>query len=173
MKGKSLVILGGLLALLPLIGSLPAEASNDKTYTGFMCSALTPSDLPYIQAGRNLDPVSARAISCPIVRDTMLANVLPLVRIWVRDHSPEKSLTCTLYSKISTGEGNVAIQTRRVSDLPEPSDPVNIPYLMEFHNVPAGNYGFYQIACLIPPSIERGQDGGKSGVVGYWVVEDD
>ena len=173
MKQRTLALSGGLLALLSLAVSPPAGAGNDKTYIGFMCNALTPDDLPFIQAGRNSDPTSVRTVFCPIVRDTMETNVLPFIRVYVRDYSPGKTLTCTLFSVNVQGLVNLAIEKRSVFQTQFPTDPVNTPYILEFINVPAGNYGFYKLICDIPPSIQTGQDGGRSGILGYWVVEND
>ena len=165
MENKHLVIFGGLLALLLLVVSPPARASDDKTYTGFMCSGLQAPDQPYIEAGFNNDPNSYHSVSCPIVRDTMAATVLPFVRIYVRDYSSDGSLVCVLFSTNPIG-GSVAVMTRRVADVPPPSDPA-LPIALEFSDTPAQSYGYYHIYCQLPPQ----NAGRSSGVVGYWVVE--
>jgi hypothetical protein len=92
MKQRNFALFGGLLALLSLAVAPPVVAGNDKTYDGFMCTAAAPDDVPFIQGGRNFDPVNVRKVVCPIVRDTMNTAALPIIRMFVRDFSPDKSL---------------------------------------------------------------------------------
>ena len=134
-----------------------------------MCSAASPDDLPFIQQGRNFDPANFRRVLCPIVRDTMETTVLPFIRLYVRDYSPNKTLSCTLYSFRVEGLAILAAETRSVFQTQFPADPETTPYSLEFINVPAGNYGYYKLFCNIPPA----QPQGSSGILAYWVVEED
>lgn len=162
MKTKLYLISISLLAVL----SANANADDAKTFPGANCQPSSQTQqISRDYVGRMYNTSSVGQYwTCPIVRDTMAydsSNGIKNAGLRVFDNNSSSNLSCSLYSRGSTGASwDYAFSTTTSTNTGS----------LGFSNLQTPYYGYAYLRCYVPG--RNNGTGASSGITSYTVNED-
>jgi hypothetical protein len=165
MKTARRYLLGAAIAVIACTTAARAS-EDDKLYAGAACQPSTATD--QISRTSNGGMFNAGGLTqfwtCPVIRDNNANGSIEFARITVVDNNVSSNISCTLFSRTSTGVLHDSLPGAQSTS---PTGTKSITFgLGDVNAVDVVASGYAYFRCSVPGAV-----GSRSGILTYTVTE--